>query len=306
MLHNTPFIQSFMAHYDYPPRAVRLFTEILQKLDDNAVYGKIFDDIREKFRRHKCRIDDKLLLELSALGRAMGIYHPYSVHFVFLLSLTEELHTQYALMGIDEKIYYDTMADLKYKLLECISVKGVAGTFVASWFGEFFRLERVCYGRFQYETGRFNTKEFRMKCGKILKPDDLVVGFHIPSSGVSLTDEVRLASYKQAYKHLSPLFPDGIVIFNCGSWLLYPRHREFLPQNSNILRFMDDFEIVSFEEKKDFHDAWRIFGKDAKLPPSKLPRDTALRKAYAEWLEAGNKAGGGHGVIAFDGEKILK
>ena len=63
---------------------------------------------------------------------------------------------------------------------------------------------------------------------------------------------------------------------------------------------------VEILEKHDFHDAWRIFGYESDLPFDQLPRDTTLRKAYADWLSAGNKGGSGFGLIAFDGDKILK
>ncbi|NLB36646.1 MAG: hypothetical protein GX824_05005, partial [Clostridiales bacterium] len=95
------------------------------------------------------------------------------------------------------------------------------------------------------------------------------------------------------------------VIFCCGSWLLYPAHEFFLPKGSNILRFMHDFEIVRSRETDEFNNAWRVFGRYANLPYNELPRNTSLRKAYANWLESGNKAGDGYGIFIFDGEKII-
>lgn len=306
MTHNTEFIRNFMEYYDYPEEAKKLFTEIFKKLDDNKLFGKTFDRLHNEFSYHRMRIDDPLLTRLTVLSAAMGVKY-YSLHFAFLLSLTEELHEQYTLLGLGDKLFYDTFADLRYKLIECINNKGVPGTFVASWFDGFFRLDRIAYGRFQFEVCNFSgDKPFTLKCGKVINPGDIYINMHIPSSGVPLTDEVRLASYKKAYERVKHFFDDGVVIFGCGSWLLYPRHREFLPDRLNIRRFMDDFEIVNWRERKDFHDGWRVFGKDAKLPPEKLPKDTALKKAYAEWLCAGNKPGDGFGLFAFDGEKILK
>ena len=51
---------------------------------------------------------------------------------------------------------------------------------------------------------------------------------------------------------------------------------------------------------------WRIFGKDAGLPAEQLPRDTGLRRAYADWIQKGGNVGGGYGILFFDGEKIIK
>ena len=98
---------------------------------------------------------------------------------------------------------------------------------------------------------------------------------------------------------------DGKVLFGCGSWLLYPRMKEFLPSHMNILKFQSDFHIVAWAEKDDFHDAWRLYGRDAGKAPADLPRDTSFRRAYADWLLSGHKAGDGLGFFLFDGEKIL-
>ncbi|MBR6004887.1 MAG: hypothetical protein IK063_01520, partial [Clostridia bacterium] len=122
-----------------------------------------------------------------------------------------------------------------------------------------------------------------------------------------LTDEVRLASSKCAWEHLHTLFPDGRVIFICGSWLLNPNHPKFLPENSNILKFINDFEIIRSWEGEEFNDAWRVFGKYAEMPFKKWPADTKLRKAYVDWIKGGGKPGGAaEGVIMFDGEKIVR
>lgn len=304
-MYNTKFIQDFMNYYDYPAEAKELFTEVLQKLDESKRLTRSFEALRDKYLSHRTRIDP-LTVRLAIMAKTIG-YSEYTLNFVFLLSLTEDLYKKYKLIGIDEKIYYDTMGDLKYKLLECMECEKVPGTFVPGWYDGFFRMTRFAYGRFQFELGTYTSDTpFTLSCGKVIKKGDTYIGMHIPSSGVSLTDDVRLASYKDAYKHVNSLFDDGIVIFGCGSWLLYPKHREFLPEKMNIRRFMDDFELVSWDEKDDFHDSWRIFGYESDLPVDQLPRDTLLRKSYAEWFEKGGKGGSGFGMFAFDGEKILR
>ena len=304
MLHYSKFIQDFMKRYDYPKEAEELFSDILLKLDRDQGFAKKVDECVNTFRCGDGTVGS-VLPELSRTAVLKGI-KPYSLHFVYLLLLTEDLYKQYKLMGVDDEIYWDTMADLRYKLMECIECKGYPGTFVADWFDGFFRMKRVAYGRFQYEIGEYHGKEHYLKSGRILEDGDIFIGFHIPSSGVPLTDEIRFDSYRRAYKVFAPLFPDGKVLFGCGSWLLYPAHRDFLPSHLNILKFMDDFEMISTNEDRDFHDAWRVFGKDAKLPYDRLPRDTSLKKAYAKRLYEDGRTGGGFGVILFDGENIVR
>lgn len=306
MKHNTDFIQHFMSRLEFPGEAVKLFTEVLEKFDGNSLYAKIYDTLIDKYEYHQTRIEKKLTRPLDVLAKLMG-YNKYTVHEVFLLSLAEKLWNQYILMGLGEDRYWETMADMKYKLLECMECEGVPGTVSFGWFDGYFRFDKASYGRFQYELCTYDFDEpFTMKNGHVVRKGDRLVGFHIPSSGVPLTDEVRFDSYRKAYESVKELFPDGKVIFACSSWLLYPKHREFLPEHMNIRRFMDDFELVEWsEDKNGFYDIWRIFGRDAKLPYDKLPKDTTLKKAYAEWLSAGNKGGHGVGLFMFDGEKII-
>lgn len=161
-------------------------------------------------------------------------------------------------------------------------------------------------GRFEYELWEHDEEDYIAPCGKALRHGDPEINFHIPSSGVPITDEARLDSYKRAYEFYKDKLVGGVAFFRCNSWLLYPGHREFLPENSNILRFMDDFDIVSYKVWPELGDLWRIFGRYADRAPKELPTDTALRRAYAERIRSGGTLGKGFGYIVFDGEKILK
>ena len=163
-------------------------------------------------------------------------------------------------------------------------------------------MTRFGLGRFQFEETGFDA-DYYEKCGVVLKRGDKVYNFHIPSAG-PLTDEKRIDSYKQAYQFFGG--KDGEpMAFVCGSWLLYDGHREFLPENSNILRFMDDFDIIRNQEREKFSDGWRVFGRYSDGPVDDLPEDTSIRRAFKQRLQQGKPTGYGYGVILFDGEKIL-
>ena len=248
---------------------------------------------------------DGALESVSALAEKSG-WNEWVFHLLFLLSCLPETHRRYREKDLSDDLFYNTFSDLVYKIRESKEVKGVAGVFCANWYKGFFDLTRFSYGRFQYEIAFHKDPDFTLSCGVVLKQGAPYVKFHIPSSRVPLTDPVRLDSYRKAYPHFSSLFPGGTVIFGCTSWLLYPAHRVFLPEDLNIRRFMDDFETVRVVEKEEFSNAWRVFGKDYLLPPERLPRKTRLQKAYADWLLQGGKTGSAFGVFAFDGEKILK
>ncbi|MCQ2474646.1 MAG: acyltransferase domain-containing protein [Clostridia bacterium] len=305
MKHNTQFIQDFMKRYEYPEEAIKEFTRVLQRLDDEEKFGKEFDIFVNGYMYPEA---DGLREALDGVSVLAEKYeeNDCTMEFVFLLLCAPILKERYDEKGIDEQIFWDSANDFRYKLMECIECEGVPGTFVAGWNDGFFKMERFAYGRFQYEVCTYMDEEYTLKNGKVLKPGDKYVNFHIPSSGVSLTDDVRLDSYKKAYPHYKHLFPDGLVVFGCHSWLLYPKHREFLPKHLNILKFMDDFEIISSDENEGFSNDWRVFGRYTNLPYDQLPQDTSLRKAYAQWLMSGHNGGNGYGFIVFDGEKIIR
>ena len=69
---------------------------------------------------------------------------------------------------------------------------------------------------------------------------------------------------------------------------------------------MNDFNLISSEEKDKFGDAWRVFGKSAELAPEQWDENTTLQKAFKKHILNGGKTGGGYGVVVFDGEKIVK
>ncbi len=305
-MHVNGFLSDFMNRYNYPECAKEEFLRVSERLDSEKDFGDAFDAEVNGYMNADPGDLDITLEKISSLAKKYG-ENEYTMHFMFLLNCMPILREHYLERGYSEQLFYDGADDLRCKLLECIECEGVPGTFVAGWNRGFLKTDRFALGRFQFEERTYSEDtDFTLKCGRVVKKGDKVINFHIPSSGISLTDDVRLDAYKRAYDFYGEKFPDGKMLFCCSSWLLFPRHREFLPENSNILRFMNDFETVSWEEKDDFHDAWRIFGKDSDLPVDRLPRDTSLRRAYADWLAAGNKAGSGYGLFLFDGEKIVR
>lgn len=226
-----------------------------------------------------------------------------SIYMVFLLANLDKMKQIYREKNIDEALFFDMVKDLKYKLDECKKVHGIYGTMSFNWYYKIFSGEIVSLGRFQYQKDKFYGKNYTW--GDInLTSDDDVVRFHIPSSG-PITREMRLDSYKKAFEYYGKKKGEYLVI-TCVSWLLYQENRIIYPEGSNLLDFMDDFDITdSVEHENPFPNAWRVFGMDFTGDTSILPDKTTLQKNYIEWLKSGNKVGSGLGVIIFDGEKIL-
>ena len=306
-MHNNEFVNGLMNKIGFPEEAIAEMSRIETRLDNEPDFAEDMDGLVREYMYPEAENLGKYLDIISNELSPKYNEHEYTLHEIFLLNCTEILHGRYMEAGIPENIFFDTMCDLKYKLMECIECEHVWGTFVAGWNDGFFRMTRFALGRFQYEPSVFTHKGgYLTKCGYKIEEGEHIHGFHIPSSGVSLTDDVRLDSYRKAYEFYKDELDGKPLVLCCGSWLLYPKHREFLPSNLNILRFMDDFEIISEGIDESFHNDWRLFGHWTEYPLEQWPEDTSLRKAYKNWLVSGHKAGDGYGVIIFDGEKILR
>lgn len=288
--------RKIMERIGFPQEAVDTIGDCTERVSKNGNFNALVDE----FIAHPENLDS-VLERLKALSEQLG-ENEYTMNMCLLLGACPALRERYAEKGIDEAIFWKSIEDMRWKLRECMDCEEVWGTFVPHWYRGFFEMTRFGLGRFQFEETDFDA-DYYEKCGNTLKRGDTVINFHIPSAG-PLTDEKRLDSYKQAYKFFGG--KDGEpMAFVCGSWLLYEGHREFLPENSNILRFMDDFDIIRSADKEKFGDGWRVFGKYSNGPVDDLPEDTSIRRAFKQRLQQGKPTGYGYGVFFFDGEKIL-
>lgn len=279
---------------------------LVKMLDENSALSSEFDPVADKYAENPWVPMTETLEKISEISKKYNV-NEYSLHLLLIINGLPYMHKRFLDLGLSDGVFYETMDDMRCKVNECIECMGVIGTFVIGWDDRFFRATCFGFGRFQFETAEYGEeKDFTLSCGRVIKKGDKYVNIHIPSRGIPLTDDVRLDSYRKAYGYFKQFFDDGVVIFGCHSWLLYDKHLEFLPEGMNIRKFIKDFELAYSVENDEFDDIWRVFGRYSKLPYNELPRDTALRTAYAEWLCAGNKSGVGLGFFAFDGDKILK
>ncbi|MBR3941978.1 MAG: DUF5596 domain-containing protein, partial [Clostridia bacterium] len=100
----------------------------------------------EKLIKAPCALEDLELAEKLFFKKYYGYkeiikrlaeksdVHEYSAMMVFLLLATRRTHMLYKQKNIPDKIFYDTMQDLKYKLFECRDNHGIWGTFVPDWY----------------------------------------------------------------------------------------------------------------------------------------------------------------------------
>jgi len=296
------YIQNFVERIGIPLEAKIEIMKAEKKIISNESIAKIFSRYKIDFMNNNISLNETLI-QIGSFSKELEIPE-YTLHFIFLINCTDILLSNYEGKQLDKQIFWDSMEDFHYKLMECHEVMGVWGTFVAEWFTGFLNMKRFALGRFQYDEISYEGDTYK-KNGIVLNKGDKVYEFHIPSSGKAFDKSARIASYRKAYEFFGINKKGGILNLVCYSWLLYKELENILPGNSNILDFMHDFDIVLSMDKENFDDSWRIFGKYYKMPLEQLPTDTSLRKAIVGHLASGEKMGVGFGIILFDGNKII-
>ena len=240
-----------------------------------------------------------LLSKAEKAGESVGV-HKYSAGLLIFLCLSKHLKQMYKKEGIDEKIWYNSMLDLKWKLWECMSVKKMYGSFVAWWFPGFFNMTRIALGRLQFDFARYGDtyKDDQFD----LKPDSMIIGVHIPRTMTPFDKASRDDAYAQAKAFFAPKLNGAPMVFTCCSWLLYPAFKDIIPQKSNTRSFMDEFKIVKEYHDKDgeYNDAWRLFDMDQPEDLNDYPEDTSLRRAIKKYLLDGGKTGEGLGIFKME------
>lgn len=127
----------------------------------------------------------------------------------------------------------------------------------------------------------------------ILSPGNYILEVHIPA-GSRMDFDACGESFRQAVDFFPRYFPDRpFKAFCCGSWLLNTQFQDMLPSDSNITRFQREFYLFPILSggRSGLERIFRSGIQDL----SNAPRDTRLRRAVLDHLQAGGylRAGGG-------------
>ena len=291
------YLVDFFTDFGYEDGDARV---LLSAYDTIMAHGEAGDLLGEALAAYSA--DYNLNYEVEIYNKAKEItrltaLHAYTVELLVFICLTKRLKEIYIEQGIDMQIYRDSVLDLKWKLDECKAVKGVCGSFVAPWFVGLFNMTRFALGRLQFEivTLWFDYEGLGIK---IEKDKTRVISVHIPRTGTPMDKESCDRSYAMARSFFRERCGGEEYPFACYSWLLYPANREILSPKSNTYRFMDEYVIIRSDDNNG-EDLWRLFDTDEK-DPDKLPANTSMRRAYAEYLKNGGRVGEGMGIRKFE------
>jgi hypothetical protein len=229
---------------------------------------------------------------------------PVALHlYVWLyLAVLPDTLRYHAERGIDRRRSWETLSSLGPMMAEHRSVHGLGGI---------GRFEQWCppltFQGTEYRLGRLDYDRARGKC-----PDGatrFLLNMHIPS-GVSLSPESCDESLDLARTFFVHHFPDEPVShFTCHSWLLDPQLTEYLPEQSNIVRFLHRFDLEPLTSHDQSHadgDMLEyIFGQPSQSGPvaanqlADLPQATSLQRAYVAHLQSGRNWHARTGWIAY-------
>lgn len=290
------YLNDFMTEFHYPDEAKNHLMKGYRQLSADQTRLKIFTKLLKAYEADKDCDFGELLVRIKELSENAEV-HLYTGNLILLICLSKKLKEYYRQEGLDESIWFTSMCDLKYKLIECHEVQGIWGTFVPGWYAKFFRLDRFGFGKLQFDTSAFG--QHYQKNGVCLKPETFVINVHIPRTGGKLDPEAKRESYRQAAIFYRKWLGTDTIIFVCHSWLLFPRNREVLSPTSNLYSFIADYDIFDQGEYEDYSQVWRLFDAEYRGDVDALPKNTSLRRAYADWILKGEKIGWGHGVYVW-------
>lgn len=217
---------------------------------------------------------------------------------------------RYKEKNISEEIFFDTMNDIKIWIDDHKARTSEDGLYELHWIMHHMNLNIFKLGRLQYQKLFWFFKTPYDKNGVKISFGDKIINMHIPR-GEKLDIEACCESLQMAkdfFAEYFPEYPDNK--FMCHSWLLYPHNKDFMPADSNILKFAEFFDIVEEKETPQQTYLW-LFGVKLKNPDlmknkketgnygfiDKLPQNTSLQKSTVEYIKNGGTFGDALGVI---------
>ena len=287
---------AFLEEFSYPEEAREVLLAAYDSMCGKAEGKEAFEALLARYKADKALDFMALLEDIHKLSEENGV-HEYTGTLVLFICMTDTMWQYYQEAGYSREMWFTMVSDLKYKLIECKSVYDIWGCFAQTWYSTIFRLKRFAFCKLQFDLGTLGAHY--EKDGIVLTPESKALNVHIPQTGTKLDVESKNESYRQAAEFYKKEFGGGPVIFTCRSWLLFPRHREVMNPQSNMIAFMNDFDEIESGLYDDYSQAWRLFGKNYEGDVDKLPQDNSLRRTYAEWMKNGEKTGWGKGVIVY-------
>ena len=195
------------------------------------------------------------------------------------LMMCETLKNRYDEKGIDEKILMDTLSDIGIWLDTWTEIKGELYLGELAWLQHHLSMRLFRLGRLQFcmGTSHNDCPEYGLKRG------DPVIEVHIPAAG-PLTQEACAESFALAREFFAKYFPEfDYRYFTCHSWLLDETLKDFLGNDSNIIRFQKMFKPIDSEPSNAilrYVFKWSTDARNLKYAPVLSSFADEIKKAF--------------------------
>jgi hypothetical protein len=196
------------------------------------------------------------------------------VHVWAFLATLPAIRDYHASRRIPDEVSWATLADLGQNMYENHLLHDDTGLDVPWWITIHFRGVIYQLGRLQFE---------RRKTGR----GDQALGLHIPETG-AMTPAACDESIAWAHEFFPQHFPEEEPRFGtCSSWLLDPQLADYLPEDSNIMRFQRRFTVRPDKIVADNESICRFVFHNRTPDLDTVPQETTLQRAIVRHLKAG-------------------
>lgn len=263
---------------------IGLDEELVKELESYNFKEKTLEDLKKSYYEDFTRFKSTIRNEKEGPFLALKVY----------LELALNTYNEYMNRKIPEEIYLDSMKDIRIWANDYKKKHGVWGIDELDWLAESLDLKVIRLGRLQYEKVRAN-KNF----GPIKEGEEFL-SVHIPEDSKLDPKDVEksLDLAREFYKD------QGIKYFYCKSWLLSLNLDRVLDENSNIVKFRDNFTHIEMSFNTPQAEE-RIFSKVLE-DKSFYPEETSLQKNAKKAILEGLDIGVGSGYIKFLTKTITK
>jgi hypothetical protein len=226
----------------------------------------------------------------------LGVFGRYFFVFVYVavLPYTRAYHQE---RGIPDDIARATLADLGRQMAVYRQRHGTGGLNAPFWPMNHFTGKLYALGRLQFERARLGNSSGQgvAQAGLPYGPGDHILSVHIPAFFGPLSPTACDASFARAKPFFAQHFPEQpYEIAMCWSWLLDEQLADYLPADSNIVRFGRRF-TPAYTPKPNNQDTLSFVFNTTETNLDALPQRTRLERIVVEHIRAGRSWHGGVG-----------
>lgn len=209
----------------------------------------------------------------------------YVYVFLAVLPSVREYHEQ---RGIPDDISWATLAALGHAVESHRQRLGTGGIDAPFWIDLHFRGGIYLLGRLGFNRGDLGFLAPAVQAAGLPYQESApALGVHAAPTG-PLDPAACDASFDLAREFFARHFPEETYrLARCGSWILDEQLAEYLPADSNIIRFQRRFQLIPETREGDADMLSRIFGAAPDTDLATLPRRTTLQRAVIDHLQAG-------------------